>query len=166
MTIDKIINEILKGIDDQKTGFNQYGVDVAFAREQMEYIVPILNFTLAMIMTVIVMLYTLIVCVEILYIAIPTFRPFIENDDLCAESGAKEILNKSKKIAAQHIRDAKRAVEKAAVTGQNPMMIYLKLKIRQAILVAIALYLTVNIETLFRIIENLMMPMINLGLFG
>lgn len=73
---------------------------MAFAREQMECIVPILNFTLAMIMTVIVMLYTLIVCVEILYIAIPTFRPFIENDDLCAESGAKELLNKGKKIAA------------------------------------------------------------------
>lgn len=166
MQIDKIVNSLLKGIDDQKTGHNQYGVDVAFAREQMEYIVPIINFTLAMIMTIIIMLYSIIVCIEILYIAIPTFRPFIESDESYAESGVRGITNKGKKMVAQHIRDAKRAVETAAMTGQNPMMIYLKLKIRQAILVAIALYLTINIETLFKIVESLVMPMINLGLFG
>lgn len=75
-------------------------MDVAFAREQMEYIVPILNFTLAMIMTVIVMLYTLIVCIEILYIAIPTFRPFMERDDSYQEGKTKQILNEGKRIAA------------------------------------------------------------------
>lgn len=166
MKIEQIVNALLKSIDSQKTGFNKYGVDVAFAREQMEYIVPILNFTLAMIMTVIVMLYTLIVCIEILYIAIPTFRPFMERDDSYQEGKTKQILNEGKRIAAQHIRDAKRAVEMAAMSGRNPMMVYLRLKIRQAILVAIALYLTVNIETLFRIVENLVMPMINMGLFG
>lgn len=140
-----------------KTDFNKTGIDMNTLNNILDFIVPILNLMLGMILVLMAQLFQLIICLEIAYITIPLLRQLI--DQSCISDDGKissKIMNKMQ----PYLKDARKAVQIQAMQGRNPMGVYLRLKIKQMILIAVALYLAVNIGSIISIVQNLVEPLI------
>lgn len=105
--------------------------------------------------TLITMLFTLVVCLEILYLSVPFLRNLIED-----YSQRNDKLERVYNVA---FRDARKAQERANTTqtGTSPLVIYLGLKIKQFIVVAIAFYIATNLDLFINLVLNIVGPVVD-----
>lgn len=138
-----------------KDPYNKYGVDWILVDESLEKIFYIGGQAIALVQTVIAILFTLMVVFEIAYLTIPIFRENLEQ-----ASSSKEKLNKACGIA---FRDARKAyeVQSTQKTWQQPLMLYVKLKLKQFVTVAIQLWVANNIDLFVNIVLNLVGPLLD-----
>lgn len=105
--------------------------------------------------TLITMLFTLVVCLEILYLSVPFLRNLVED--------FSKRNDKLERIYNVAFRDARTAQERANTTqtGTSPLVIYLGLKIKQFIIVAIAFYVATNIDMFVNLVLNVVGPAVD-----
>lgn len=155
MTQDKIYNGLYNIFSLDSQEHNEYGVDWASIDEILEKIFYVGGVIIAILATMIAILYTQVVCFELLYLAVPMFR--VNVDDAARNNERVE------SIFSVAIRDARKALELANTTktGVQPFGIYLRLKIKQFIIVALQLWVAINIDIFVNLVLNLVGPMMD-----
>lgn len=116
--------------------------------------------------TILAIVFSLSTVMELLYIALPMLRNIIERE----ENHLKD-LDQNRfciKVASSFIgislRDAREAVEQNVNSGGeiNTFAAYLKLKIKAAIIVAVAIYISFNMDTFRNLTWNIVEPLLSL----
>lgn len=90
-----------------------------------------------------------------MYLSVPFLRNLIE------DYGTRN--DKLEKIYNVAFRDARLAQERGNITqtGTSPLMIYLGLKIKQFIMVALAFYIATNLDMFVNLVLNVVGPAID-----
>lgn len=160
---------------DQQQNFNKSGVNWQRIQDLMQFWQPIIGIVIALIATVIAIVLTIQITFEILYITLPVVRGFTRDLEGRLGSSSFEAGRMAANFLGVSLKDAHRAVvesetgaySKDRVSGpfRQPMGIYLKIKIKTVIIVAIALYIAFNTSMLNRIVMNFLAPIME-ALFG
>ena len=100
-----------------------------------------------------------------LYIALPMFRQFMERGEhwLSKRDQNRFYIRAATSVLGTSLRDAREAVEINVNSGGeiNTFAAYLKLKIKAAVIVAIAIYISFNMDTFRTLTWNLITPLLN-----
>lgn len=116
--------------------------------------------------TILAIIFSLSTVMELLYIALPLFRQIIEREEQYLNSLDQNRLyiRTASSFLGTSLRDAREAVEQNVNSGgeRNTFFIYLKLKIKAAIIVAIAIYIAFNMDTFRTLTWNLVEPLLSL----
>lgn len=103
---------------------------------------------------------------ELLYIALPMLRNIIEREEnhLKGLDQNRLYVRITTSFLGISLRDAREAVEQNVNSGGeiNTFAAYLKLKIKAAIIVAVAIYIAFNMNTFRTLTWNLVEPLLSL----
>lgn len=126
---------------------------------------PIISFIVAVMVTVLVIIFSLSTIMELLFITLPMFREIIEREEnhLKSLDQNRFYIKTASSFLGTSLRDAREAVEQNVNSGgeKNTFAVYLKLKIKAAIIVAIAIYIGFNMDTFRTLTWNLVEPLLN-----
>lgn len=161
---------------NQQQNFNKSGVNWQKIQDFMQFWQPIISVVIALIATVIAIVLTIQITFEILYITLPAVRVFARDLEGRLGCSGVEAGRMAANFLGVSLKDAHRAVVESEVgaypdgkkaTGpfRQPMGIYLRIKIKTIIIVAIALYIAFNTSMLNRIVMNFISPIMK-ALFG
>lgn len=164
--MNKILTSLYNIIQKPHPKYNRSGVDWSLIQDILNTINPIINFLIAVMVTVLAIVFQVSTVMELLYIALPAFRSILERQ----EQSLKDLDQKRLYVrtAAQFLgtslRDAREAVEQNVNSGGeiNAFAAYLKLKIKAAIIVAIAIYISFNMDIFRTLTWNLVEPLLSL----
>lgn len=116
--------------------------------------------------TLLVIIFSLSTVMELLYIAMPMFRQIIEREEhyLNSLDQKRLYIRAAASFLGTSLRDAREAVEQNVNSGgeRNTFAIYLKLKIKAAIIVAVAIYIAFNMDIFRTLTWNLVEPLLSL----
>lgn len=102
---------------------------------------------------------------ELLYITLPLFRQFIEREEhyLNSLDQNRFYIRTASSFLGTSLKDAREAVEMNVNSGGeiNTFAVYIKLKIKAAVIVAIAIYIGFNMDTFRNLTWNLVEPLLN-----
>lgn len=164
--MNKILSNLYNIIQRPHPKYNKSGVDWSLIQDILNTINPIISFIVAIMVTLIAIIFQISTVMELLYIALPLFRQFIERQ----EQSLKDLdqnrlyIRITTQFLGTSLRDAREAVEQNVNSGgeRNTFAIYLKLKIKAAIIVAIAIYIGFNMDTFRTLTWNLVEPLLSL----
>lgn len=147
-----IADSMLGIFGNNASDHNQYGVDWITVYDTMDKVFSVGGMVIQLLATIIAIMFTLTVCLELLYITLPLVRENLEN-----LGDRKESIKNVYKVT---LGDARKAVEIANTvkTGRQAVQVYLGLKIKQFIIVAISLWLAFNISDFISLILNIVGP--------
>ena len=164
--MNKILNGIAEIFQKPHPKYNRSGVDWMLIQNILNTINPIISFLIAVMVTLIAIVFSLSTVMELLYIALPLFRQFIEREEhyLSTLDQKRLYLRAASSFLGTSLRDAREAVEQNVNSGgeRNAFAAYLKLKIKAAIIVAIAIYIAFNMNTFRTLTWNLVEPLLSL----
>lgn len=155
MSSKDIYNQLQDMFSQTKDPYNKYGVDWITVDEQLEKIFYVSGQVIALLATLIAILFTITVCIELAYITIPLLRDNIE--------GFGSRHEKAEGVYKIAIGDARKAVMIANTvkTGRQQMQVYLGLKIKQFIIVALQLWVAQNIDLFINLVLRFVAPIID-----
>lgn len=164
--MNKVLTSLYNIIQRPHPKYNRSGVDWSLIQDILNTINPIINFLIAVMITILAIVFQISTVMELLYIALPLFRQLIERE----EQSLKDLDQKrlyiriTTSFLGTSLRDAREAVEQNVNSGgeRNTFAIYLKLKIKAAIIVAIAIYIAFNMNTFRNLTWNLVEPLLSL----
>ena len=163
--MNKILNGIAEIFQKPHPKYNKSGVDWGLIENILNTINPIISFIVAVMVTLIAIIFSLSTVMELLYIALPLFRQFIEREEhyLSSLDQKRLYIRTAAQFLGIQLRDAREAVEMNVNSGGeiNTFFIYLRLKIKAAVIVAIAIYIAFNMNTFRNLTWNLVEPLLN-----
>lgn len=163
--MNKILNGIAEIFQKPHPKYNKSGVDWMLIQNILNTINPIISFLIAVMVTLIAIMFSLQTVMELLYIALPLFRTMIEREEhyLSTLDQNRFYIRTASQFLGISLRDAREAVEQNVNSGgeKNTFFIYLKLKIKAAVIMAIAIYIGFNMNIFRNLTWNLVEPLLN-----
>ena len=163
--MNKILNNIYNIFQKPHPKYNKSGVDWMLIQNILNTINPIISFLIAVMVTLIAIVFSLSTVMELLFIALPAFRQIIEREEnhLKQLDQNKFYIKTASSFLGTSLRDAREAVEQNVNSGGevNTFAVYLKLKIKAAVIVAIAIYISFNMDIFRTLTWNLVEPLLN-----
>ena len=152
MGANEVANQMVGIFDSEAANYNQYGIDWNIVYESMSKIFGVGGMVIQFIAILIAILFTLTVCLELLYITLPLVRDNLES--------LGERKTNIKIVYKVTLGDARKAVEIANTvkTGRQPIQIYLALKLKQFIIVAVQLWVAFNISDFVNLLLEIAGP--------
>lgn len=170
-----ILNQWADAADGQQPIYNKSGVNWQKLQDVMNFIQPWISTGIALMATIIAVVLTIQITFEILYITLPVVRGFARDLESGLGGSSLEAGRMAASFLGLSLKDAHTAVVEAETTAysggkatgsfKQPMAIYLRIKIKTIIIVAIALYVAFNTSMINRIVMNFISPIMK-ALFG
>lgn len=164
--MNKILTSLYNIIQKPHPKYNRSGVDWSLIQDILNVINPIIEFVVAVMVTILAIIFSLSTVMELLYIALPLFRQILEREEhyLSSLDQKRLYLRAASSFLGTQLRDAREAVEQNVNSGgeRNTFFIYLKLKIKAAVIVAIAIYISFNMDIFRNLTWNLVEPLLSL----
>ena len=170
-----VLNQWASALNDKQPIYNKSGVNWQRIQDIMQWLQPLVGTGIALMATIIAAVLTIQITFEILYITLPVVRGFARDLEAGLGGSSLEAGRMAASFLGVSLKDAHTAVveaETSAYSGgkatgpfKQPMAIYLRIKIKTIIIVAIALYVAFNTSMLNGIVMNFISPIMK-ALFG
>lgn len=164
--MNKFLSNLYNIIQRPHPKYNRSGVDWSLIANILNTINPIIEFIVAVMVTILAIIFSLQTVMELLYIALPLFRQIIEREEdyLKSLDQNRFYIRTAAQFLGTSLRDAREAVEQNVNSGGeiNTFAAYIKLKIKAAVIVAIAIYIAFNMDTFRTLTWNLVTPLLSL----